>query len=130
RREDDQPGIHHVGQKMPAGGDAAEPDQRAERQGAGDRRVAPSSKGQQKREADQRETERGMPRDKGAVALALRGRERRRGELMSAAEFRDLIRPRPSPMVLQQRVSDQPGAERGRRDEKRQRLAVEPPSRP
>src|SRR5437667_10878845 len=115
---------------MPAGGDAAETDQRAKRQGGGDRHFPPPSERQQKGKTHQRETVRGVPRNEGAIAFALRRRERRRGELAGAAEGLDLVGSRASPMVLEQRIGDQPGAERRRRHDKNQRLAVEPPQGP
>ncbi len=114
---------------MAAGGDAAEPDQRAKCQSAGNRRLAPPSERQQECETHQREAERRMPRDKGAIAFALRRRQRCRREPARAAEGLDLVGPRASPMVLEQGVGDQPGAERRRHHKKDQRLAVEPPQR-
>src|SRR5256885_7425802 len=114
---------------MRAGGHAGEPDQGAEPQGGGDRRLAPPSEGKQQGEAHQRKAERGMTRNEGAVALALRRQQRRRGKLASAAEFRDLGGPRPPPMILQHGIDDQPWPERHGGDQKHQRLAVEPPQR-
>ena len=58
---------------MLAARDPAESDQRAEGQRAGNRGAAPPPEGQQQREADEREAERRMTRNKGAVARALVG---------------------------------------------------------
>ena len=94
---------------MPSRCDAAEPDQCAEYQSGGDCRPPASSERQQKREGCEREAERRMPRDEGAVALALCCGQRGGRELAGAAELGDLIGPCPPPMILQHRIRNQAG---------------------
>src|SRR6185437_16697384 len=78
--------------------------------------------------ADQREPQCRVAGDKGAIARALVGRKRRRGELRGAAERLDLRRPGAAPMVLQHSIDEEAGTERRRQRDEDERARVEPPN--
>ena len=123
-REDD------VRQEVGALGDPPEPDDSANHERHRGPGAPQSSARQQKGEGDEREAKRGVTRNKSAIGRALAGGQRRRRKFARSAKGLNLRRTRATPMVLQQRVREEPGAQCGRHDEKDQRFAVERPKRP
>src|ERR1700681_3362441 len=95
----DQSGFDNVGKEMIAGGNPAQSDQGPETQRRA-KRDPPAAPGwQQKREADHRESQRGVPRSERAVACALIGRHQWRGEVLDATKLLYLIGAGAAPII-------------------------------
>jgi len=108
----DQTGEYGVRQEMTALCDPGGADEGAEAERARRGQATPAEARGQEGKPDQRERHGTMPGDEAAISGALSGRLERRGESFGTAELDDLCRPRPAPMVLEDRVRQQAGAER------------------
>src|SRR5260221_2443977 len=110
-RRDEKARDDAIGEEVAALNDPPQPEEAA----CGDRsryRQAPSPPVRhQKGEGDEREAERGMAGAERAVPVALARRNEGRGELLVAAKLDDLRRPGAPPMLLEDAIDQEAGAE-------------------
>src|SRR5665213_1986129 len=113
-REDEKERGDDVGQKMPALRHADRADDGAQRDRAADGETPALWHGHEEAERDEIESGRRIAGREGAVARALIAWHEGGGEALVAAELTDLRWPRPAPMILKQRVDDEPRPHRQR----------------
>src|SRR5882724_2046390 len=109
---------------MPPLRDPRKPDESAGGEGGGRGDPLPPRRAYQEGERDEVEPHRRMAGGERAVALAFSCRDERRGEGVAAAELGHLARPGAAPMILEDRVGDEPRPDRQGEDQECRRPAV------